>query len=185
VEANFSINSLQIAAIGIQHSAVWWQADSRSLRQNHSCVFERDHGVRDHLMWGLCNGECFMKSHLRSRIAGSFAAGLLISVSLFSSTALAEARQVGGDKATWDKACQSNANCMPVGDLGGGINGYFVHDGNGGGTSVWCDDNNCVADRRPIKPAKDAVQILQQPVSKVGGQPAQGNESPAMLLNMR
>jgi hypothetical protein len=128
-----------------------------------------------------------MEWHLRPLIAGTWAAGLLIGLSLVSSTALAEARQVGGNKGTWDKACQKNSNCMPVGDLGGGVNGYFVHDGNGGGTSVWCDDNNCVADRQ-IKPSKDAVQILQQPASQiggaVGGKAATDNESPAMLLKM-
>ena len=125
-----------------------------------------------------------MERHLRARIAGTFAAGLLIGLSLVSSTALAEARQVGGNKSTWDKACQKNKDCMPVGDLGGGVNGYFVHDGKGGGTSVWCDDNNCVADRQ-VKPSKEAVGILQQPASALSGKPASGKESPAMLLNMR
>ncbi|WP_395022722.1 hypothetical protein [Dongia sp.] len=125
----------------------------------------------------------------RPRIAGSFAAGLVIGLSLVSTTALAEVRQVGGTKANWDKACQSNKDCMPVGDLGGGVNGYFVHDGKGGGTSVWCNDNKCVADHRPIKPGRDAVQILQQPTLQMGGaggvkQPT-GGESPATLLDLR
>ena len=71
-------------------------------------------------------------------IAATCAAGLLIGLSLVSSPALAEARQVGGDKATWDKACLKSKDCMPFGDVGGGRNGYFVHDGNGGGTrSYW------------------------------------------------
>ncbi|GAB2175894.1 hypothetical protein [Dongia sp. agr-C8] len=130
-----------------------------------------------------------MVCNLRPRNAAALAAGLLIGLCLASSTALAEARQVGGTRATWDKACQKNKDCMPVGDLGGGVNGYFVHDGKGGGTSVWCDDNNCVADRRPIKPRKDAVQLLQQPALPMGGanggKPATGSESPAMLLEMR
>jgi hypothetical protein len=121
-------------------------------------------------------------------MAATWAVGLVLGIGLTSSLAHAEARQFGGDKATWDKACQKNKNCMPIGDLGGGINGYFVHDGNGGGTSVWCDDNNCVADR-PVKPTKNAVQILQQPAGliggAIGGKAATGNESPATLLNMR
>lgn len=129
-----------------------------------------------------------MEWHLRPLIVGTWAAGMLIGLSLASSTALAEARPVGGNKATWDKACQSNADCMPFGDVGDGRNGYFVHDGNGGGTSVWCDDDNCAAVRQS-KPGKDAVQILQQPASQiggaVGGKATTGNESPAMLLNMR
>lgn len=129
-----------------------------------------------------------MEWHLRPFVAGTWAVGLILGLSLATSVAHAEARQVGGNKATWDKACQKSANCMPVGDLGNGVNGYFVHDGKGGGTSVWCDDNNCAADRE-IKPTKDAVQILQQPASQIGGaigaKAATGNESPAMLLNMR
>ncbi|HJR21601.1 MAG TPA: hypothetical protein VJ822_08280 [Dongiaceae bacterium] len=128
-----------------------------------------------------------MEWHLRPFIAGTWVAGLLIGLSFVSTAALAEARQVGGNKAVWDKACQKNSNCMPVGDIGGGINGYFVHDGKGGGTSVYCDDNNCAADRE-IRPTKDAVQILQQPASEIGGaigsKAATGKESPAMLLNM-
>lgn len=115
----------------------------------------------------------------------TFAAGLLIGLSLISSAAFAEAREVGGNKASWDKACNKSKDCMPVGDLGNGINGYFVHDGKGGGTSVWCDDNNCVADRP--KPSKDAAQILQQPALQMNGnaKPMTGNETPAMLLNLR
>lgn len=128
-----------------------------------------------------------MEWNLRPRIAAATAVGLLIGLSLASSAALAEARQVGGTKATWDKACQKNKDCMPVGDLGGGVNGYFVHDGKGGGTSVWCADNNCVADRP--KPSKDAVQILQQAAlqmdGKTAGTPATGAETPALLLNLR
>lgn len=128
-----------------------------------------------------------MEWHLRPFIAGTWAIGLALGLSLATSVAHAEARQVGGNKATWDKACQKSKDCMPVGDIGGGINGYFVHDGKGGGTSVYCDNNNCAADRE-IKPTKDAVQILQQPTGEIGGaiggKAATGNESPAMLLNM-
>jgi hypothetical protein len=137
--------------------------------------------------------EGIMEKHLRSRItatrAGTFAACLFIGLGLASPAALAEARQVGGDKATWDKACLKSKDCMPIGDLGGGVNGYFVHDGKGGGTAVWCDDNNCVADRRPMTPAKDAVQVLQQPSLQMSGAAgstsAAGGESPAALLGMR
>ena len=128
-----------------------------------------------------------MEWHLRPFIAGTWVAGLLIGLSFVSTAAHAEARQVGGNKATWDKACNADKNCMPVGDLGDGINGYFVHDGNGGGTAVYCDDNNCAAERE-MKPTKAAVQILQQPAGEIGGaigsKSATGKESPAMLLNM-
>jgi hypothetical protein len=129
-----------------------------------------------------------MEWHLRPFIASTWVAGLLIASSLVSTVAHAEARQVGGNKATWDKACLKSNDCMPVGDIGGGINGYFVHDGNGGGTAVYCDDNNCAA-AREIRPTKDAVQILQQPAGGIGGaigaKAATGHETPAMLLNMR
>jgi hypothetical protein len=129
-----------------------------------------------------------MEWRLRPFIAGTWAAGLLIGLSFVSTAAQAEARQVGGNKAVWDKACQKDKDCMPIGDLGNGVNGYFVHDGNGGGTSVWCTNTKCAADRQ-IKPTKNAVQILQQPASEIGGaigaKAATGNESPAMLLNMR
>ena len=129
-----------------------------------------------------------MEWHMRPHIAGTWAAGLLIALSLVSSTAFAEARPVGGNKAIWDKACQKDKDCMPFGDVGGGRNGYFVHDGNGGGTAVWCDDNNCAAERE-IKPGKNAVQILEQPASELGsatgGKQATGKESPTLLLNMR
>lgn len=125
---------------------------------------------------------------LRPFIVCTWMVGLNLGLGLASPHAHAEARQVGGDKATWDKACKADNNCMPFGDLGDGINGYFVHDGNGGGTAVFCDDNNCAAERQ-IKPTKDAVQILQQPASTIGGaigsKAATGKESPAMLLNMR
>lgn len=132
--------------------------------------------------------ERIMEWHLRPFIAASWAIGLALGLGLTSSLAHAEARQVGGNKATWDKACQKSNDCMPFGDVGNGRNGYFVHDGNGGGTAVWCTDTKCAADRQ-IKPTKDAVQILQQPAGEIGGaiggKAATGNESPAMLLNMR
>ncbi len=125
----------------------------------------------------------------RTTRAGTFAAGILIGLSLVSSAALAKARPVGGDKATWDRVCQADKDCMPFGDVGGGRNGYFVHDGNGGGTAVWCDDNNCAAERQPMKPAKDAVQILEQPVLQMegatGGKAATANQDPAALLDLR
>src|SRR5688500_12500535 len=107
---------------------------------------------------GTVTTECDMEWHLRPLTAGTWAAGMLIGISLVSSTALAEARPVSGDKGTWDKACQKSANCMPFGDVGGGLNGYFVHDGNGGGTAVWCNDTRCAAERQS-KPGKDAVQV--------------------------
>ena len=128
-----------------------------------------------------------MECRLRPFAVGIWMVGLSLGLGLASPHAHAEARQVGGNKATWDRACKADKNCMPVGDLGDGINGYFVHDGNGGGTAVYCDDNNCAAERT-MKPAKDAVQILQQPAGEIGGvigsKAVTGKESPATLLNM-
>ncbi len=128
-----------------------------------------------------------MQPKLRVIAGKTLPATLALGLALASNLAHAEARQVGGNKATWDKACQKSSNCMPVGDVGGGVNGYFVHDGNGGGTSVWCDNNNCVADRT-VKLPKDAARLLQEPVGQLGGaattKPLTGNETPAMLLKL-
>lgn len=127
-----------------------------------------------------------MKVKLRAVVGTAIVAVAAMSL---SATAMAEARQVGGNKATWDKACQKSKDCMPIGDLGGGVNGYFVHDGKGGGTPVWCDANNCAAGRE-VKPTRDAVRILEQPADQLGAavgkkQPAlTGNEDPATLLRM-
>ena len=117
---------------------------------------------------GTLETEHVVEWHLRPFVAGTWVAGLLIGLSVVSSAAYAEARQVGGNKAVWDKACKTDKNCMPFGDVGNGRNGYFVHDGNGGGTAVWCNDNKCAAERQ-IKPSKEAAQILQLPASQVGG----------------
>lgn len=130
-----------------------------------------------------------MKTQLRAVFRASLPFAAALAMGLASSIAHAEARQVGGNKATWDKACQKSKDCMPVGDVGNGVNGYFVHDGNGGGASVWCTDTKCVADRGTSP--KTAAQDMQQHPAALSGSASQpapaltGNETPAALLKLR
>jgi hypothetical protein len=86
---------------------------------------------------------------LRPFSVAASAAGLVLGLSIASSAAHAEARQVGGTKAVWDKACVKSTSCLPVGDLGDGVSGYSVINPDGSDTNVYCNKNRCVAEAPP------------------------------------
>jgi hypothetical protein len=110
---------------------------------------------------------------LRLSIIASAVGMGLVSVSL---PVAAEVRQVGGTKAVWDKACMKSSSCLPVGDLGNGVNGYSVVNPDGSETSVYCNDQRCVGEEGPAparevpKPSKPLLDAL---AGKVGSATSQ------------
>jgi hypothetical protein len=107
-----------------------------------------------------------MERKLRPLTAAALAAGPIFGLSLASSLAHAEARPVGGNKAVWDKACMKSSSCLPVGDLGNGVDGYSVVNPDGSETNVYCNATRCAGEDGPApqrqvpKPSKAIVQAL-------------------------
>jgi len=96
------------------------------------------------------------------------AAGAAALILVASSTAHAEVRQVGGTKAVWDKACMKSSSCLPVGDLGNGVNGYSVVNPDGSETSVYCTKTKCVAEDGPA-PARQVPKPNQAVIDGLAG----------------
>jgi hypothetical protein len=97
-------------------------------------------------------------------VAAATAALILVG----SSIAHAEARQVGGTKAVWDKACVKSTSCLPVGDLGDGVSGYSVINPDGSDTNVYCNKNRCVAEDPPA-PARQVPKPNQAVLDGLAG----------------
>jgi hypothetical protein len=110
-----------------------------------------------------------MASELRPfGVATSMVALVLIGVGITSSKAHAEVRQVGGTKAVWDKACVKSTSCLPVGDLGDGVNGYSVINPDGSDTNVYCTKTKCVAEDPPA-PARQMPKSNQAVIDGLAG----------------
>jgi len=95
-------------------------------------------------------------------------AALILAASFASSVAHAEARQVGGTKAVWDKACMKSSSCLPVGDLGNGVNGYSVVNPDGSETNVYCNKSRCVGEDGPA-PARQVPKPNQVVLDGLAG----------------
>ena len=109
-----------------------------------------------------------MEWKLRPFGVAASAAALVLGVSIASPIAHAEARQVGGTKAVWDKACAKSSSCLPVGDLGSGVNGYSVYNPDGSETSVYCNKTRCVAEDGPV-PARQVPKPNQAVIDGLAG----------------
>ena len=109
-----------------------------------------------------------MEWKLRPFSVAASAAVLVLGVSIASSIAHAEARQVGGTKAVWDKACMKSSSCLPVGDLGNGVNGYSVVNPDGSETNVYCNKSRCVGEDGPA-PARQVPKPNQAVLDGLAG----------------
>lgn len=92
---------------------------------------------------------------LRPAIVGVAAAGLFLGLTLATSTAHASARPVKGNASAWDQACAKSPASMPVGDLGNGVNGYVVTNGDSSGTVVCCNSKRCTGEDE-LAPQREA-----------------------------
>jgi hypothetical protein len=109
-----------------------------------------------------------MERKLRPFGVAASAAALVLGLSIASSSAHAEARQVGGTKAVWDKACVKSTSCLPVGDLGNGVNGYSVINPDGSETNVYCNKSRCVGEDGPA-PARQVPKPNQAVINGLAG----------------
>jgi hypothetical protein len=109
-----------------------------------------------------------MERKLRPFGVAAPAAALVLGLSIASSSAHAEARQVGGTKAVWDKACVKSTSCLPVGDLGNGVNGYSVINPDGSETNVYCNKSRCVGEDGPA-PARQVPKLNQAVINGLAG----------------
>lgn len=106
-----------------------------------------------------------MEWKLRPFNAAAATAALIL---IASSAAHAEVRQVGGTKAVWDKACVKSTSCLPVGDLGNGVNGYSVVNPDGSETNVYCNKSRCAAEDGPA-PARQVPKPNQAMLDGLAG----------------
>jgi len=109
-----------------------------------------------------------MERKLRPFGVAASAVAFVLGLSIASSIAHAEARQVGGTKAVWDKACAKSSSCLPVGDLGNGANGYSLVNPDGSETSVYCNKTRCVAEDGPA-PARQVPKPNQAVLDGLAG----------------
>jgi hypothetical protein len=109
-----------------------------------------------------------MEWKLRLFNVAAATAAVVLGLSVTSSIAHAEVRQVGGTKAVWDKACVKSTSCLPVGDLGNGVNGYSVVNPDGSETNVYCTKTKCVGEDGPA-PARQVPKPNQAVVDGLAG----------------
>jgi hypothetical protein len=109
-----------------------------------------------------------MEWKLRPFNVAAATAAVVLGLSVASSIAHAEVRQVGGTKAVWDKACVKSTSCLPVGDLGSGVNGYSAVNPDGSETNVYCTKTKCVGEDGPA-PARQVPKPNQAMIEGLAG----------------